>query len=98
MYYHSILLGHAVVVQRVGCCSYIHGICVLQGKFFDSTVLDWSDVELVDLKFLESQPVVLVQFTVQQLNCIRDKHGNVVEGDHNSVHDDEMVAQASNMP
>ena len=42
-------------------------------------------MELVDLKFLESQPVVLVQFTVQQLNCVRDVHGNVVEGDANSV-------------
>lgn len=60
-------------------------MCCVQGKFFDSTILDWSDVELVDLKFLESHPVVLVQFTVQQLNCIRDSHGNIVEGDPNSV-------------
>ncbi|KAK9797431.1 hypothetical protein WJX73_003158 [Symbiochloris irregularis] len=56
-----------------------------QGRFLDSTILDWSDVELVDLKFMEAQPVILVQFTVQQLNCMRDMHGNVVEGDPNSV-------------
>ena len=32
-----------------------------------------SDVELVDLKFLEDDPVVVVQFTCQQLNCSRDQ-------------------------
>ncbi len=41
--------------------------------FRDPTILDVSDVELVDLKFLEEDPVVVVQFTCQQLNCARDK-------------------------
>ncbi len=44
-----------------------------QGVFRDPTILDVSDVELVDLKFLEEDPVVVVQFTCQQLNCARDK-------------------------
>ena len=39
-----------------------------------------SDVELVDLKFVERDPVVVVQFTCQQINCARDRFGNVVEG------------------
>ena len=30
-------------------------------------------MELVDLKFLEDDPVVVVQFTCQQLNCSRDQ-------------------------
>ena len=51
-----------------------------QGLFSDSTILDVSDVELVDLKFLESEPIIVVQFTCQQINCQRDKFGNVVEG------------------
>ena len=48
---------------------------VRQGVFPDPTILDVSDVELVDLKFLEDDPVVVVQFTCQQLNCSRDKCG-----------------------
>ncbi len=46
----------------------------------DSTILDVGDVELVDLKFVEGDPVVVVQFTCQQINCSRDRFGNVVEG------------------
>lgn len=38
------------------------------------------DVELVDLKFVDRNPVVVVQFTCQQINCTRDRFGNVVEG------------------
>ena len=46
----------------------------------DPTLLDTSDVELVDLKMLDDSPIVVVQFTCQQINCTRDTHGNVVEG------------------
>ena len=46
----------------------------------DPTILDVSDVELVDLKFVENNPVVVVQFNCQQINCSRDRFGNVVEG------------------
>lgn len=52
----------------------------VQGLTADSTILDVSDVELVDLKFVESNPVVVVQFNCQQINCARDKFGNIVEG------------------
>lgn len=51
-----------------------------QGLHSDPTILDTSEVELVDIKFLEEDPVVVVQFTCQQINCSRDKFGNVVEG------------------
>jgi hypothetical protein len=37
-------------------------------------------VELVDMKFLDDQPILVVQFTCQQINCTRDSFGNVVEG------------------
>lgn len=46
----------------------------------DPTLLDTSDVELVDLKMLDESPVIVVQFTCQQINCTRDVHGNVIEG------------------
>ena len=51
-----------------------------QGLFADATLLDVSEVELADVKFLETDPVVVVQFHCQQINCTRDKFGNVVEG------------------
>jgi hypothetical protein len=46
----------------------------------DPTLLDTSEVELVDLKMLDDSPIIVVQFTCQQINCTRDTHGNVVEG------------------
>jgi len=52
----------------------------------DPTLLDSSDVELVDLKMLEDSPIIVTQFTCQQINCTRDTHGNVVEGAPEEVH------------
>eukprot|EP00890_Picochlorum_soloecismus_P002752 jgi/Picsp_1/3478/NSC_06316-R1_mitochondrial protein translocase family len=52
----------------------------------DPTLLDSSDVELVDLKMLEDSPIIVAQFTCQQINCTRDTHGNVVEGAPEEVH------------
>jgi hypothetical protein len=46
----------------------------------DPTLLDVSDVELVDLKLIDDRPVVVAQFSAQQINCARDAAGNVVEG------------------
>lgn len=43
----------------------------------DPTLLDTSDVELVEIKLLESDPVVVLRFNCQQINCSRDKFGNV---------------------
>ncbi|KDD75974.1 Tim44-like domain-containing protein, partial [Helicosporidium sp. ATCC 50920] len=56
------------------------------GQIPDPTLLDTSDVELVDLKLLDDQPIVVVQFTCQQINCARDAHGNVVDGAPDDVH------------
>ena len=57
------------------------------GQVPDATLLDTSDVELVDLKVGEQdQPLVVVQFTCQQINCTRDSFGNVVEGAPDDVH------------
>ena len=68
----------------------VHGplmgmLFVFQGLHSDPTILDTSEVELVDIKFLEEDPVVVVQFTCQQINCSRDKFGNVLEGSPDAV-------------
>ena len=52
----------------------------------DPTLLDTSEVELVDLKMLDDSPIIVTQFTCQQINCTRDNHGNVVEGAPDEVH------------
>lgn len=57
-----------------------------QGLVPDPTLLDTSEVELVDIKFLEEEPIVVVQFTCQQINCTRDSFGNVVDGKPDEVH------------
>lgn len=57
-----------------------------QGLVPDPTLLDTSEVELVDIKWLEEEPIVVVQFTCQQINCTRDSFGNVVDGKPDEVH------------
>jgi hypothetical protein len=39
----------------------------VQGLVPDPTLLDTSEVELVDIKVLEEEPIVVVQFTCQQV-------------------------------
>lgn len=51
-----------------------------EGQVIDSTILDTGEIELVDVKVLEGNPLVVVRFSVQQINCARDKFGNVTEG------------------
>lgn len=44
-----------------------------------------NDPELVELKLVEGEPMVVVQFAAQQIKCVRDQFGNVVDGDPNSI-------------
>jgi import inner membrane translocase subunit TIM44 len=46
----------------------------------DSTVLDVSDPEVVEVKLVEGAPLVVLQFQVQQINCVRSMDGQVKEG------------------
>lgn len=72
------------MVERLG------GIIAAQksaGLIPDPTLLDTSDVELVEVKMLDGEePTIVVSFTCQQINCTRDVHGNVVEGAPDDVH------------
>jgi uncharacterized membrane protein len=53
---HQVFEGNAVAT-----------LLASQGMFSDPTLLDISDVELADIKFLEEDPVVVVQFNCQQV-------------------------------
>ncbi|XP_071441407.1 mitochondrial import inner membrane translocase subunit TIM44 [Hetaerina americana] len=56
-----------------------------QGLIFDSKVLDVDSVDLVMGKMMEQGPVLIISFVSQQIMCIRDKVGKIVEGDPEKV-------------
>ncbi|KAK7115763.1 mitochondrial import inner membrane translocase subunit TIM44-like [Littorina saxatilis] len=51
------------------------------GYKFDSKVLDISNVDVMAGKMMEQGPVLVISFHAQQIMCVRDSKGNVVEGD-----------------
>lgn len=52
----------------------------------DPTILFVGDVEMVELRLMEGDPFLICQFHCQQLKCVRDKFGNVVEGSPDTIH------------
>ncbi|XP_075233734.1 mitochondrial import inner membrane translocase subunit TIM44 [Lycorma delicatula] len=53
---------------------------------FASKVIDIDNVDLVMGKVMEQGPVLVISFTSQQIICIKDKTGKVVEGDSDQVY------------
>jgi mitochondrial import inner membrane translocase subunit TIM44 len=51
----------------------------------DPTILFVGDPELVEVRMVEGDPMVVVQFACQQIKATRDKFGNVVDGSPNSI-------------
>jgi import inner membrane translocase subunit TIM44 len=51
----------------------------------DPTILFVGDPELVEVRTVEGDPMVVVQFACQQIKATRDKFGNVVDGSPNSI-------------
>ncbi len=52
---------------------------------FDSRVLDIDNLDLAMGKMMEQGPVLVLTFQTQQIMCVRDTKGNVVEGDPEKV-------------
>lgn len=79
----SLLRQPAYPCSHVCLCPCLAGqykFMTQDGQVIDSTILDTGEIELVDVKVLEGHPLVVVRFSVQQINCARDKFGNVTEG------------------
>lgn len=55
------------------------------GFTFDSKVLDVDNVDLVMGKVMDEGPVLAVSFQSQQIMCLRNNKGEVVEGDPSKV-------------
>lgn len=51
-----------------------------EGIIMDTNILDISEVELTAGRLLEDAPVLIVTFSAQQINCLRDRTGAVIEG------------------
>ena len=57
------------------------------GRRADTTILSIGEIHLAAARVVDKMgPLVVVQFMVQQINCLYDNKGNVVEGK-----DDEIV-------
>ncbi len=51
----------------------------------DTNILAINDVELSAGKLLEDAPVLIVSFSAQQINCLRDPAGEIVEGAEDDI-------------
>lgn len=55
------------------------------GCYLDSKILDIENVDLAMGKVMEQGPVLIVTFQTQQIMCVRNAKGEVVEGDPEKV-------------
>ena len=55
------------------------------GAVYDSKVLDVDNVDLAMGKMMEQGPVLVITFTTQQVLCVRDSQGKILEGDPEKV-------------
>ena len=55
------------------------------GFYLDSKILDIENIDLAMGKVMEQGPVLIITFQSQQIMCVRDKHGLVVEGSPEKV-------------
>ncbi|XP_049769229.1 mitochondrial import inner membrane translocase subunit TIM44 isoform X1 [Schistocerca cancellata] len=56
-----------------------------QGLIIDSKVLDVDNVDLAMGKMMDQGPVLVISFTSQQIICVKDNTGRVVEGDPEKI-------------
>jgi len=53
---------------------------IAQGIHMDRRILDVSGVDLVGFRIVNEDPTAVVTFQTQQVNCMRDMRGRIVEG------------------
>ncbi|XP_065911814.1 mitochondrial import inner membrane translocase subunit TIM44-like [Dysidea avara] len=54
-------------------------------RVLDSRVLDIRHVDILVAKLMDKVPVFVITFVAQQIGIIRDKQGNIVEGDEDNI-------------
>ena len=55
------------------------------GYVLDSKVLDIDSLDLAMGKMMEQGPVLVITFNSQQILCVKDREGKVVEGSEDKV-------------
>mmetsp|Transcript_11157 Transcript_11157/g.22215 ORF Transcript_11157/g.22215 Transcript_11157/m.22215 type:complete len:368 (-) Transcript_11157:112-1215(-) len=55
------------------------------GYQLDTNILSIDDVQFSGGTFLDDNPVLLLQFSAQQINCVRDRLGKIVEGKEDDI-------------
>lgn len=55
------------------------------GVTMDTNILAINDVELSAARLLEDAPVLIVSFSLQQINCLRNQTGDIVEGAEDDI-------------
>lgn len=56
-----------------------------KGYRIDSKILDIDNVDLVMGKVMDQGPVLIITFQSQQIMCVRDKSGAIIEGDSEKI-------------
>lgn len=56
-----------------------------RGLIFNSKILDIDKTDLIMGKMMEQGPVLIISFQAQQIICMCDKNGTVVEGDPEKI-------------
>lgn len=56
-----------------------------KGYIIESKILDVDNVDLVMGKVMDQGPVLIITFTSQQIMCVKDSSGGIVEGDPEKV-------------
>lgn len=51
----------------------------------DTNILHISDIDLTAAQLLEDSPVLIVTFNTQQINCLRNRAGQIVEGREDDI-------------
>ena len=54
-------------------------------QFVDPRILHLSELELVEVRMMEGEPLVVLQFSCQQINCVRNKRGEIVDGAEDDI-------------
>lgn len=58
---------------------------ISKGYKIDSKILDIDNVDLVMGKVMDQGPVLIITFQSQQIMCVKDRLGNVIEGDAEKI-------------
>ena len=54
-------------------------------QFVDPRILHLSELELVEVRMMENDPLVVLRFSCQQINCVRNKAGEIVDGAEDDI-------------